>query len=235
MLADAGLQSVLLAFNGVDDKVYMTINGRPLYDFKRRAIDNLAEFNVEIIISPTIMRGINDDIKPLVDLCLQYAPHISQMRLRGAAAVGVYCDFIPLVMSELVNLLTPSLGRTLDQLVEELDLEACHHSVNQWIMECLFFSSGEKQGQLYHWTPGGYSYKEATQWDLFKKIKSDFGSAIPYSKIKESLTPMGFHFWFWPDRWNVDLEEIGMHGVCHLHDNRVSMNFYEAIIRAFEL
>ncbi len=59
--AEAGLHTVYLQFDGVDDRVYEATRGRPLLDVKLRAIEAIHEAGMKICLVPTIVRGVNDD------------------------------------------------------------------------------------------------------------------------------------------------------------------------------
>jgi uncharacterized radical SAM superfamily Fe-S cluster-containing enzyme len=59
--AEAGLHTLYLQFDGVDDSVYMKTRNRPLMDKKLAAIDNCRKFNMKVCLVPTIIRGENDD------------------------------------------------------------------------------------------------------------------------------------------------------------------------------
>jgi uncharacterized radical SAM superfamily Fe-S cluster-containing enzyme len=64
--AEAGLHTVYLQFDGVDDEVYEFTRGRKLMDIKRRAIENIHQAGMKICLVPTIVRGINDDQVPKI-------------------------------------------------------------------------------------------------------------------------------------------------------------------------
>jgi pyruvate-formate lyase-activating enzyme len=238
-LADAGLEYVLLSFNGASDSIYQRINGLPLLDLKTRAIQNLVDEGVELAISPTIIRGVNENLGPVVRLCFDNAPTVDQLRLRGAAQVGRHGDFEPLVLSELVGLLAPTIGRTVPVLLEEFDPDGCYHSVSQWIMDALFFADGDREGQLLYWDTGEYRLESSTpasMAELERRVRRELGDAVAASPeaLASKLVGMSFHLWHWMDRYNIDLEEIKAHGVLHLHGDQ-PINMVEAFNRAFEL
>ena len=59
--AEAGLHTIYLQFDGVDDKIYRQIRGRPLMEIKEKAIDNARRAGMKIVFVPTIVGGINED------------------------------------------------------------------------------------------------------------------------------------------------------------------------------
>ncbi len=68
--AEAGLHTVYLQFDGVDDEVYEFTRGRKLMDIKKRALENIHKAGMKACLVPTIVRGINDDQVPKI---LQFA------------------------------------------------------------------------------------------------------------------------------------------------------------------
>jgi uncharacterized radical SAM superfamily Fe-S cluster-containing enzyme len=68
--AEAGLHTVYLQFDGVDDNIYEFTRGRKLIDIKRQAVENIHKAGMKICLVPTIVRGINDDQVPKI---LQFA------------------------------------------------------------------------------------------------------------------------------------------------------------------
>ncbi|NLX03868.1 MAG: radical SAM protein [Phycisphaerae bacterium] len=59
--AQAGLHTLYLQFDGVDDEVYRRTRGRPLMEVKLAAIENARKFDMKVCLVPTIVRGENDD------------------------------------------------------------------------------------------------------------------------------------------------------------------------------
>jgi uncharacterized radical SAM superfamily Fe-S cluster-containing enzyme len=62
--AGAGLHTVYLQFDGVDDAVYERTRGRPLLDVKREALANIHAAGMKACLVPTIVRGVNDHQVP---------------------------------------------------------------------------------------------------------------------------------------------------------------------------
>ena len=59
--SEAGLNTVYLQFDGLDDRVYRQSRGRDLVELKLKAIDNLFEAQIRTVLVPTIVKGINED------------------------------------------------------------------------------------------------------------------------------------------------------------------------------
>ena len=58
--AEAGLHTVYLQFDGLDDEIWKKTRGRPLMEIKERAVDSIRRAGMKISFVSTIVRGIND-------------------------------------------------------------------------------------------------------------------------------------------------------------------------------
>ncbi len=59
-LKDAGLNTVYLQFDGVTEEPYLKIRNRNLLSVKLAAIENCRKVNLQIVLVPTIIKGVND-------------------------------------------------------------------------------------------------------------------------------------------------------------------------------
>ena len=59
--AEAGLLTLYMQFDGLDDELYKRLRGRPLLDLKMKAIENIRRTDMKICLVPTIVKTINDD------------------------------------------------------------------------------------------------------------------------------------------------------------------------------
>jgi uncharacterized radical SAM superfamily Fe-S cluster-containing enzyme len=59
--AKAGLHTVYLQFDGVDEEVYEFTRGRKLFDIKKKALENIHRAGMKACLVPTIVKGVNDD------------------------------------------------------------------------------------------------------------------------------------------------------------------------------
>lgn len=61
--AEAGLNTIYLQFDGMDDEIYKRTRARPLLDIKLKAIENVrkvGENRPSIVLVPTVVKGFND-------------------------------------------------------------------------------------------------------------------------------------------------------------------------------
>lgn len=59
--AEAGLHTLYLQFDGLDDDDYRKLRGRPLLETKLRVLDNCRATGMKICFVPTIVKTVNDD------------------------------------------------------------------------------------------------------------------------------------------------------------------------------
>lgn len=59
-LKKAGLNSVFLQFDGLDDSIYLKLRGKELLEYKLQAIENLKSVGIGTILVCTVVPGIND-------------------------------------------------------------------------------------------------------------------------------------------------------------------------------
>ena len=96
-LREAGLSSVFLQFDGVDDHVFARLRGRGLFEEKCRAIDNLARAGLGIVLVPTVVRGVNlDQLWAIVRFGLDWQPHVRGVHFQPMSYFGRFpTDFRP--------------------------------------------------------------------------------------------------------------------------------------------
>ena len=64
--AEAGLHTLYLQFDGVDDEVYLKTRGCKLMKIKRKVIENCRKFGMKVCLVPTIIKGQSDDQVPKI-------------------------------------------------------------------------------------------------------------------------------------------------------------------------
>lgn len=90
-LRQAGLDSVYLQWDGVSEKTFATLRGRPCMDFKRRAVAACAKAGLGVVLVATLVRGVNDgEAGDLLRLALQLGPAVRGLHVQPAAFFGRY-------------------------------------------------------------------------------------------------------------------------------------------------
>jgi uncharacterized radical SAM superfamily Fe-S cluster-containing enzyme len=90
-LKAAGLASVFLQFDGVDDAVYLKLRGKALTATKRRAIDACAACGIGVVLVPTLVPGVNThQIGPLLRLAAGLSPAVRGVHFQPISYFGRY-------------------------------------------------------------------------------------------------------------------------------------------------
>lgn len=88
-LQQAGLSSVFLQFDGVDDNAFIALRGKPLFETKCLAIENIAAAGIGIVLVPTVVRGVNTrQLWDIVSFGLEHQPHIRGVHFQPISYFG---------------------------------------------------------------------------------------------------------------------------------------------------
>lgn len=96
-LRAAGLDSVFLQFDGLNDAVYQRLRGKALLAQKKAAIQACADAGLGIVLVPTIVPGVNSgDVWSLVEFGLSLQPHVRGVHFQPISYFGRFpADFRP--------------------------------------------------------------------------------------------------------------------------------------------
>jgi len=87
--AEAGLHTIYLQFDGVDDEVYIKTRGRPLVEIKEKVIEAVRKAGMKIVYVPTIVNGINDhQVGPILKHALANVDVLSGISYQPVSFVG---------------------------------------------------------------------------------------------------------------------------------------------------
>jgi uncharacterized radical SAM superfamily Fe-S cluster-containing enzyme len=90
-LKQAGLSTVFLQFDGVEDDVYCALRGRPLLHQKQTTIANCARAGLGVVLVPTLVPGVNTgQIGRIIDYALQWLPHVRGVHFQPISYFGRY-------------------------------------------------------------------------------------------------------------------------------------------------
>jgi len=88
-LTAAGLASVFLQFDAVDDEAYRALRGRPLLEQKLQAIGNCGEAGLGVVLVPTLVKGVNTaSVGDIVRQALQLAPVVRGIHFQPISYFG---------------------------------------------------------------------------------------------------------------------------------------------------
>jgi len=219
-LQEAGLDSVFLQFDGVEDSVYRALRGRELLKLKLEAIANCAEFGIGVVLVPTIVPGINtDQIGDIVRFALDHHPGVRGVHFQPVS----YFGRIPHQPKDEERFTLPELITAIEEQTEGL-VKASELKPNNG--KCSFSSSfiKEEDGTLRSVQSEGCCCGPepaeelvrktrayvARQWKGYEVSKNGCCSENSWdyqlNKLKSAgfaLTGMAFQ-----DVWNLDLERL---------------------------
>jgi len=88
-LAKARLDCLFLQFDGVSDAVYQQLRGAKLMRLKQQAIDNCAEVGIGVVLTPTLVPGVNtNEIGAVVDFALARLPSVRAVHFQPVSYFG---------------------------------------------------------------------------------------------------------------------------------------------------
>lgn len=88
-LQRAGLNSVFLQFDGLEEDIYRQLRGRNLLTEKIQAIKHCAENGLGVVLVPTIVPGVNaDSIGAIIKFALENAPGVRGVHFQPVSYFG---------------------------------------------------------------------------------------------------------------------------------------------------
>ncbi|MEJ2153741.1 MAG: radical SAM protein [Desulfobacteraceae bacterium] len=88
-LKQAGLASVFLQFDGIDDHVYRRLRGRALMADKRAAIAACAQEGIGVVLVPTLVPGVNTRcIGEILEAALSWTPAVRGVHFQPVSYFG---------------------------------------------------------------------------------------------------------------------------------------------------
>lgn len=87
--AEAGLHTLYLQFDGVDDYFYQKTRGQALFAKKQACVENCRKYGMKICLVPTIIKGFNDDqVGPILQFACDNIDVISGISYQPVTFTG---------------------------------------------------------------------------------------------------------------------------------------------------
>ena len=116
-LRDAGLSSVFLQFDGVDDEIYRAVRGRALLDEKLQGIRHCGEAGLGVVLVPTLVKGVNTgSVGAIVRQALRLVPVVRGIHFQPVSYFGRF----PEHNGDEGRFTLPELMRSLEEQTEGL-------------------------------------------------------------------------------------------------------------------
>lgn len=91
-LKAAGLNTVFLQFDALDDEVYKVLRGRELLEIKLKCIENCAKAGLGIVLVPVIAAGVNENqVGKILKFALQNMPAVRGVHFQPLSYFGRCC------------------------------------------------------------------------------------------------------------------------------------------------
>ncbi len=215
MLKEAGLKRVAVSFHGgFRDDIYERINGQKLLKEKLRALKNLKKAGIEVVLSFTLVRNINEnELAKVYRYYLNNRFFIKSLRIRSLSHIGRYVESNPFYLSEVVNLLSKIIGFKKDELIESYFRYKHYHPEHCHSATCRFWISLFNTF-IYRIELKGFQHKRFRKLRFLLEslflfgLKSTIEMAINKLKRKDKLLDAEIEIRVWPDKQRIDLGEI---------------------------
>jgi len=90
-LADSGLNTVFLQFDGLSKKSSLALRGADLTDIKMKAIENCGIAEVGVVLVPTVVKGVNDcEIGNILEFTAEHMPVVRGVHFQPVSFFGRY-------------------------------------------------------------------------------------------------------------------------------------------------
>jgi uncharacterized radical SAM superfamily Fe-S cluster-containing enzyme len=90
-LAEAGLTTVFLQFDGTNDLIHTELRGRPLAQIKELAVECCGEAGLGVVLVPTLVSGVNTaDIGNIIRFALAHLPVVRGIHFQPVSYFGRY-------------------------------------------------------------------------------------------------------------------------------------------------
>ena len=103
---------MFLQFDGVEDRVYEQLRGRPLLGQKMRTLKACRECGLGVVLVPTLVNGVNlDQAGPILDLAREWSPTVRGVHFQPASRFGRF----PEAWRDRERLTLPALLRAVEE------------------------------------------------------------------------------------------------------------------------
>ncbi|MFH1156941.1 MAG: radical SAM protein [Pseudomonadota bacterium] len=90
-LARAGLDSVFLQFDGLDDGVYTKLRGRPLLAEKIQVLNTVRDCGLGVVLVPTLVPGVNTgQVGQILEFAMKWSPTVRAVHFQPISYFGRY-------------------------------------------------------------------------------------------------------------------------------------------------
>ncbi len=227
-LKEAGLSSVFLQFDGLDDTIYRQLRGAPLTARKREAVANLSAADIGIVLVPTLVAGINDhQLWDIVRFGLDNQPYVRGVHFQPISYFGRYPQgVIPyhLTLPEVMTSLEKQSGGILQ--ADHFQPPGCEHALCSFSARYLKKEDGSlcrlgSTRKECSCTPAAQPALQgalksieltARQWQTAKPQEKEAENDLDLFVARAKLFSFSISAMAFQDVWNLDLARL--QGCC---------------------
>lgn len=229
-LKEAGLNTVFLQFDGLDDKVYITMRGRALLEEKERAVRHCAAAGLGIVLVPVIAAGVNEDqVGAILRYALSRMPAVRGVHFQPMSYFG-RCGLArpekPVTIPKMLRLIeekTDGLLRAADFAGGGAENPYCSFHASYRRQEdgslkplrrksengcCCVSSDDSREAVAEQWSGGAEDYAE--DGELWEAASLD---AFLARARRSTFAVSGMVF---QDAWNLDLKRLRRCYICEM-------------------
>ncbi len=222
-LKAAGMDFIFFSLYGTSMEVEKRICGADVLERKLAAIRVIKDAGIPLGISMTIVPGINDNqIRNVASLAAK--ERITFLTFRSCTRVGKYPFEEQFFLSDLLNAIQKELGIRRQDLLSTMSRRATPYFMYVYlrVVDGRIFCAPD----LLH-----------SNVRLVMKMAAELGGWKSFPPLAQKLfASKDFGHWIrvriasWPDKYNVDLEEIKLGKYFHVYNRKKYVNLFEALI-----
>jgi len=229
-LSDAGLRQCLFSLNGLEERVFMAIEGRALLRQKLAALENLMRSTIEPVVSVTLVPGVNDDILPaMAQFVADRRERLSSLRVRTHAAIGRHHDVRRSFTGETLGRLCGAWGVDRTALLDGIRQEPVYHGTTHFFVWLLCDGDNGRTVRDFRFSEPVYWRGETTAGERRPEAGPE---QVLWRRVRD---PRGFQMYririfAWSDITTLDLDEHRQTGVWHIGPGGKAMPFQLGVV-----
>ena len=228
-LKEAGLSTVFLQFDGLKDKVYETLRGKPLLLRKLAAIRRCAEAGLGVVLVPTLAPGVNDgEISSILRFAEEHMPAVRGVHFQPISYFG-RCALSPEEKRITIPWLLEELEKQTGGRMKAKDFTGggaenayCSFHASYMKLPSGALKPLKKRGDscCCGTTSAQSRTSVARQWSGAKlRVKSEDGSASEPQGFEDFLAEahnntLAISGMLFQDAWNLDLDRLRRCYIC---------------------
>ncbi len=225
-LQEAGLNTVFLQFDGLDDDVYLKLRGDKLLQTKLKAIENCKEVGIGVVLVPTIMKDTNiNQIGKIIDFAIKNMPVIRGVHFQPVSFFGRYENRDDTYRITIPKMLREIQKQTNNKMKIEnfvgggAENSYCSFHANFLINEDESLRPLGSQKSCCSKEVSSKQSREfvANQWTLTKpqsQQKDDFSKSLDDFLYRFDNYTLAISGMLFQDVWNIDLDRLKQ---CYIH------------------